>query len=67
MFVSNKHNLIKLTNYIVMGQRCIIPVMGQSVFVEIGCDDDRINNCALYDCVSSCLERTYVYCKCSNR
>ena len=27
-----------------MGQRFFIPVMGQSVFVENGRDDDRINN-----------------------
>ena len=31
---------------VVMGQRYIIPIMGQSVFVENGRDDDRINNCA---------------------
>ena len=31
---------------VVLGQRSFIPVMGQSVFVENGGDDDRINNYA---------------------
>ena len=31
---------------VVMGQRFLIPVMGESVFVENVPDDDRINNYA---------------------
>ena len=31
---------------VVVGQRFLIPVVGQSVFVENGRDDDRINNYA---------------------
>ena len=31
---------------VVVGQRFFVPVVGQSVFVENGCDDDRINNYA---------------------
>ena len=44
----NKNYLLtKCTSLsVVMGQRYIIPIMGQSVFVENGRDDDRINNCA---------------------
>ena len=31
---------------VVMGQRFFIPVMGQSVFIKNGRDDDRISNYA---------------------
>ena len=50
-----------------MGQRYIIPVMGQSFLSKMDVMMIELAIMLLYDYLSLCLERTYVYCKCSNR